>query len=143
MLEQYRNIRSMFNDQTGHNIFGATMSINRFYFLVANMCFDDQETRPQRWDADRFAAFREIFEKFNTNCGKHVVPDDFLSLDETLYPMRTQIAFKQFNPIKPAKYGCCLNQSMPHVSPSLLSPVYAGKPVGVLVLSISLGLMLS
>ena len=49
------------------------------------MSFDDEESRPQRWNADRYAAFREIFELFNGGCGKHVVPDYFLSLDETLY----------------------------------------------------------
>ena len=30
---------------------------------------------------------------------------NYLSLDDTLYPTRTQISFKQFNPSKPAKYG--------------------------------------
>ena len=28
-----------------------------------------------------------------------------MSLDKTLYPMRNQIGFKQYNPDKPAKYG--------------------------------------
>ncbi|CAH1242582.1 Hypp6856 [Branchiostoma lanceolatum] len=51
-----------------------------------------------------------ISASFRENSGKGadsevVVPDDYLSLDETLYPMRTQVRFKQFNPSKPAKYG--------------------------------------
>ena len=32
-------------------------------------------------------------------------PSEYLSLDETLYPMRHQIAFRQYNPNKPHKYG--------------------------------------
>ena len=46
-----------------------------------------------------------MFEEFNKNCGKFLVPNDYLSLDNTLYPTRTQISFKQFNSSKPAKYG--------------------------------------
>ena len=95
----------LFSDKTGHPVFSATMAKNRFKFLMANVRFDDEETRAERWSSDRFAAFREVFEMFSTQCGKVVSPDDYLSLDETLYPMRNQVSFKQFNPSKPAKYG--------------------------------------
>ena len=30
---------------------------------------------------------------------------EYLSIDETLYPMRKQIAFRQYNPKKPHRYG--------------------------------------
>ena len=84
--------------------FSATMSRNRFKFLIAHISFDDHTTRPTRWQHNKFAAFREIFE-YNEDCGKFLIPDDYLPLDKTLYPTRTQISFKQFNPSKPAKYG--------------------------------------
>ena len=93
---------------------------NRFGFLIAYISFDNHTTRPTRWQHDRFAAFREIFEEFNKNLfliiigkcekiiekisGKFLVPDNYLSLDQTLYQTRAQISFKQFNPSKPAKY---------------------------------------
>ena len=48
----------------------------------------------------RFAAIREIFEMFNTNCGKTMEPPKFLALDETLYPMRNKCSMKQYNPNK-------------------------------------------
>ena len=67
--------------------------------------FDDTDTRNDRWKSDRFAAFREILEHFNDNCTEMLVPGSYLSIDETLYPMRHQIAFRQYNPDKPAKYG--------------------------------------
>ena len=74
------------------------MSIMRFVFLNSNLAFDDEDTRKDRWEKDRFAAFRDVFEKFNSNnCSKHFIPQDYLSIDETLYPMRSQIGFKQFN----------------------------------------------
>ena len=34
-----------------------------------------------------------------------LVPSEYLSIDETLYSMRHQINFRQYNPNEPAKYG--------------------------------------
>ena len=53
---------------------------------------------------------RKVFEVFNFECMFCLVPGDYLSLDETSYPMpmRTQITFKQYNPSQPAKYGLLL-----------------------------------
>ena len=55
--------------------------------------------------------------------------DDYISLDETLYPMRTQIQFKQYNPNKPAKYGLLFKSINAARYPfTLVSAPYAGKP---------------
>ena len=54
---------------------------------------------------------------------------DYLSLDETLYPMRTQISFKQFNPSKPAKYGLLFKSVNAARYPyTFISSPYSGKP---------------
>ena len=91
--------------------------------------FDDVATREVDWQQDRFTTIREFFEIFNRNCMKHVIPSEYLSIDETLYPMRTQVRIKQYNPNKPAKYGLLfksLNDArFPHTYQSL---PYAGKP---------------
>ena len=50
-------------------------------------------------------AIREFFEKFSNQCMLVLEPGDYLSLDETLYPMQTQLSFQQFNSSKPAKNG--------------------------------------
>ena len=106
LLEQaYHNTNAMFHEIFGKPVFSATISRNRSKFLIAHISFDNHIPRPTPWQHDRFAVFREIFEEFNKNCGKFLIPDDYLSLYETLYPTRTQISFKQFNPSKPAKYG--------------------------------------
>ena len=47
------------------------------------------------WQQDRFTTIREFFEIFNRNCMKHVIPSEYLSIDETLYPMRTQVRIKK------------------------------------------------
>ena len=60
-----------------------------------------------------------------------MVPDDYISLDETLYPMRTQISFKQYNPDKPAKYGILFKSLNSARHPyTYQSIVYSAKPVG-------------
>ena len=106
LLEQaHQSTNAMFYEIFGNPVFSATKSRNRFKFLIAHISFDDHITRSTPWQHNRFAAFRKIFEEFNKNCGKFLVPNDYLSQDETLYPTRTQISFKQFNPSKPAKYG--------------------------------------
>ena len=121
--------RILFSDDKGLPMFGATMSQNRFQFLMSHLSFDDIETRKNRWKNDRFAAFRDIFELFNDNCARYFTPNNFMSLDETLYPMRHQIDFKQYNPDKPAKYGMLfksLNSAgLPYLHRTV---VYASKP---------------
>ena len=127
--QAHQGTNAMFHEIFGNPVFSATMSRNRFKFLIAHISFDDHASRPTRWQHDRFAAFRKIFEEFNKNCGKFLVPDDYLSLDETLYPMRTQISFKQFNPSKPAKYGMLYKSINAFRYPfAFTTAVYSGKP---------------
>ena len=67
--------------------------------------FDDANTWQERWQTDRFAAFRDIFEEFNKCCTKIMSPDNYIAIDETLYPTRGLISFKTYNKDKSAKYG--------------------------------------
>ena len=123
------NTENFFHETLGNPVFSATMSKNRFKFLMSHISFDNCKTRSDRWLHDRFAAFREVFEEFNFNCGKYVVPDDYLTLDETLYPTRAHISFKQFNPNKPAKYGMLYKSINASQYPyTFITSVYAGKP---------------
>ena len=88
-----QNCRLLFGDKYGQPVFSATMSRNRFLFIVANLRFDDEETRPNRWKKDRFTALREIFEDCNNNFAKHLVPEDFI-IFETCHH---QIAYAKFD----------------------------------------------
>ena len=61
-----------------------------------------------------------------------VAPGDYLSLYETLDPMRTQISFKQFNPTKSAKYGLVFKSVKAARYPyTFISSPYSGKPTVV------------
>lgn len=123
------HVNLLFSDKYGPAFFSATMSRNRFKFIFQNLRFDDFATRQERWEKDRFAAMRELFESFNDNCAKNMIPEDFLSLDETLYPMRTQVGFKQYNPDKPAKYGILFKSiNCARYPYTYQAHVYCGKP---------------
>ena len=125
----HHDINLPFSDTRGLPVFGATMSRLRFQFMLAHLSFDNLDTRPERWKTDRFTAMREFFEQCNDRFGAALVPEDYISLDETLYPMRTQVNFKQYNPDKPAKYGLLFKSLNSARYPyTYQSHVYCGKP---------------
>jgi len=96
--------KRLFSEQNGPPIFSATMSC--FRFLVRCFCFDNEATRAQRWQRDRFAATRKLLELFNEQCMSCLQAIDFISLDETLYRMRNQIGI---TPISRLNTGWCSN----------------------------------
>ena len=119
----------LFSDKYGPPMFGAVMRRDRFFFPMSTMTFDDKSTRAERWKFDRFTAVRGFLEMFNEECMSCLIACDYLSLDETLYPMRTQISFKQYNPNKPAKYGLIFKSINAARYPyTYITAPYAGKP---------------
>lgn len=95
------------------------------------MVLDDPETRPARWSMDRFSACREIFEEWNDNCSKALQIGKWAAIDECLYPCRNKLAFKQYNPNKPAKYGILFKELNEAGGAPFThrSEVFAGRPV--------------
>ena len=129
LKQNLQETQRLFNSQIGHPIFAATMSYNRYCFLRSMIVFDDAASRSERWKTDRFAAFRDIFEKFNNNCAKNMAPDDFLAIDETLYPTRGGVSFKTYNKDKPAKYGLNFRSLGSSRHPYVYYTIpYTGKP---------------
>ena len=58
-----------------------------------------------------------------------MAPSEYLSIDETLYLMRQQIAFRQYNPNKPRRYGLLLKLLNDARFPYTYKAVpYAAKP---------------
>ena len=109
-----------------------TMSLNRFNFICYLITFDDKETRNNRWKSDKFAYMKELFEDVNERNSRMSHLSPLLAIDETLYPYRGHIGFKQYNPNKPAKYSSLYRRfcdsSIPYTYYSL---PYAGTPVKV------------
>ena len=73
--------------------------------------------------------YREVFEEWNSRCGKFLQMGDYVTIDECLYSMRNKISFKQFNPNKPAKYGLLFKElnevRIPYIH---RSEIYSGRP---------------
>ena len=74
-----------------HPIFLSIMSANRFSFLNCQFSLDDPDTRKVRWEKDRFAAAREVFDEFNKNCSSALQADDAMAINECLHAFRNQV----------------------------------------------------
>ena len=115
------------------------MSLNRFKFIKRMIIFDDSTKRNDRWKTDKFSAFREVFEMFSKQCARNCSLDDFLPVDETLYPTQGNIGFKTYNKYKPAKYGlnfrslesprkACVYYTIPYCGkPEVITDAYTGE----------------
>ncbi|GBP81135.1 PiggyBac transposable element-derived protein 4 [Eumeta japonica] len=123
------NIQEMWgNDGTAPDIFRATMSIKRFYFLLRNLRFDYMNTRTERASHDNMAAMRNIFDAFVTNCQKHYQIGEYCTIDEMLESFRGRCKFRVYMANKLAKYGIkiyALVDAKSYYTSNL--EVYAGK----------------
>ena len=124
-----RKTNDVFYHKSSNDVFSATMNVKRFQFLCRFLAFDDFTTRRERWQSDRFAAFREFLEDFSERCARMRNPSEYLSIDETLYPYRGNVKFRQYNPSKPARYGLLYRSiSDSRVPYTYFTLAYAGKP---------------
>ena len=110
LAQAHQSTNAMFHKIFGNPVFSVTMSRNRFKFLIAHVLFDDHTTCLVHCQHHRFAAFRKIFEDFNKNCGKFQVPDDYLSLDETLYATKTKSVSNNLIRANQPSMECYINQ---------------------------------
>lgn len=92
-------------DGSGCDVCIATMSRERFHFLLRCLRFDNMHTRAERRQTDKLAPFREAFEEFNNNIKKYYIVGDDLTIDEKLEKTRGRCPFRQYIPSKPGKYG--------------------------------------
>lgn len=115
-------------DGTGSDICIATMSRQRFHFLLRCLRFDDINTRQQRRQSDKLAAIRDFFTGFVTRIKKHYCLGDTVTIDEKLEPFRGRCPFRQYMPNKPARYGIkifVLADSRTYYTAEM--EIYAGK----------------
>ncbi|CAK1581579.1 unnamed protein product [Parnassius mnemosyne] len=92
-------------DGTGLDKCRASMSKQRFRFLLRVLRFDNIHTREQRKAVDKLAPIREIFEQFVKNCQINYKNTEYVTIDEMLESFRGSCGFRQYMPSKPAKYG--------------------------------------
>lgn len=99
------SVDEMFSATYGPPVFRCTMCKKRFAFLLENLRFDDKATREARKINNKFAAFREVWDIFGSNCEKNYSPSEYVTVDETLLSFRGACPFKTYIPSKPDKYG--------------------------------------
>ncbi|XP_049927217.1 piggyBac transposable element-derived protein 4-like [Epinephelus moara] len=97
--------RSLWNEQTGRHIFRATMSVKMFGLISRILRFDDRLSKPRRRGADKLAAVREIWDLWTARLPLMFNPGVDICVDEQLVPYRGRCEFRQYMPMKPARYG--------------------------------------
>lgn len=130
MKSNHEDVDSLFaTDGTGREIFRATMSKERFLFLLLAIRFDDSATRDQRKESgDRLAAISDIFNEFIKNSISNYTCSEFATVDEMLVGFRGRCLFRVYLSSKPKKYGIkimCLCDAKTHYLVNAF--VYTGK----------------
>lgn len=98
-------LRDFLHPLFGNFIFKASMSRVQFEELLLGFRFDNTGTRSEQKTKDKFAPLSDLGEIINTNLLKHYVPGENLTIDEQLVPFRGRVAFKQYIPPNPDKFG--------------------------------------
>ena len=83
----HHKIDILFSDKAGPPIFSSIFSRNRAKILLASLSFIDKTNCTQSFQSDRFASSYRCL-NYSMPWSKHLVPSPYLTIDETLYPMR-------------------------------------------------------
>lgn len=115
----------LFDERYSGNTYSATLSKNRFEFLINSLRFDNRATRDK---TDKLAPVRSVWEILLSNCRKYYKPSSFLTIDEQLIGFRGRCPFKMYIPSKPDKYGMKLIMMCDNATKYMLDAIpYTGK----------------
>ncbi len=96
---------SLWDEQNGRTIFQATMSHKKFCLIGRVMRFDNKLTRAEFAENDKLAAFRNIWDKWESRLRLLYNPGREVCVDEQMVPFKGRCRFRQYIPSKPKKYG--------------------------------------
>ena len=105
LKDGHLSVDEMFDANMSGSSYKATMSKERFRFLIDCLRFDAKETRNSRKQNDPFAAIREVWEDVIKNCQGSFKPGANTTIDEQLLGFRGRCPFRMYIPSKPNKYG--------------------------------------
>ena len=94
--DNHLSTREMFCPEKGSLFYRASMSENRFVFLLTCMRFDDINTREERRETDKFAPVRTIWDMLIGSCEKYYTPGALLTIDEQLLGFRGKCPFRMY-----------------------------------------------
>ena len=73
----------------------------RFQDIMKYLRFDMKSTRSERLKTNKFVLFSDTSNQFRENCTDFHNPDEYLVVDEQLFPSKARCKFIQFIPNKP------------------------------------------
>lgn len=80
-------------------------SLQRFYFLMRSLRFDDINSRNQRLKFNKSAPIREFLTQFVENCQNSYSVGEFVTVDEMYFSFRERCGFIQYMTQKSVIYG--------------------------------------
>ena len=98
-------IHQLWSKEQGHPILSKTINRDCYKELMNHLRFDNYSTHCERRQKDKFCLISEIWNNFIENCKKCFVPSFDLTINEQLFPCKTQCPFIQYMPNKPDKFG--------------------------------------
>lgn len=120
---------SLWNAETGRELFRATMSLENFHIISRIIRFDNRDDRPARRQKDKLAAIRTVWDKWVHRLFYNPGPN--VTIDEQLMPFRGRCPFRQYISSKPAKYSIKIWAACDATSSYAWNlQVYTGKPDG-------------
>ena len=123
------DILDVFMHESAPDIFQATMSYRCYRFIRQFLSFDRSVTQPDRYQNEKFACYRVVFEALNKQNAIMRVPSLHMTIDEMLFSYRGHISIKNYNPNKPAINGLLfISISDAEVPYTYYSLPNAGKP---------------
>uniref|UniRef100_A0A3Q3KRH5 PiggyBac transposable element-derived protein domain-containing protein n=1 Tax=Monopterus albus TaxID=43700 RepID=A0A3Q3KRH5_MONAL len=99
------SMHSLWDVETGREIFGATMPLDTFQAISRVIRFDNRDDKPARRQKDKLAAIRTVWDEWVYRLPLFYNPGPNVTIDEQLIPFRGCCPFRQYMPSKPAKYG--------------------------------------
>lgn len=105
MQNNHLSTNLLFDDSFCGSRYVATMSKERFNFLINCLRFDDKISRAERQTTNKFSAVSDIWERLLENCRANYRPGAYVTIDEQLVAFRGKCPFRMYIPSKPDKYG--------------------------------------
>lgn len=75
---------SQWDAETGRELFRATMSLENFHIISRIIRLDNRDDRPARWQTDKLAAIRKVWDKWVNRLPLFFNPGPNVTIDEQL-----------------------------------------------------------
>lgn len=121
-------LSDLFSMADGKERYRKLFSYHRFRQISRSLHFDDVDTRSQRREHDKFCPIREIWNMWVQILPMCFSANEDVTVDEQLVSFKGRCSFRQYMPMKPAKYGLKFFMQADPVAKYVLNVIpYLGK----------------